>query len=130
MGSDGSVKHLENGGALLGVFPDWKYEVSTVELCPGDMLMLFTDGITEAMDPKGEEFGEERLIQAARNTGEQSIEDLKTQLLGSAQGFCDFRMQDDATLVLIAASRVDSEQEKRVLIGFENRATELAGARA
>ena len=130
MGSDGSVKHLENGGALLGVFPDWKYEVSTVELCPGDMLMLFTDGITEVMDPNGEEFGEERLIQAARNTGEQSIEDLKTQLLGSAQGFCDFRMQDDATLVLIAASRVDSEQEKRVLIGFENKATELVGARA
>jgi len=129
-GSDGSVKHIENGGALLGVFPDWKYENSTVELCPGDMLMLFTDGITEAMGPSGEEFGEERLIQVARNTGEQSVEDLKTQLLGSAQEFCNFRMRDDATLILIAASRVGPEQEQRALTTLQNNATELAGAEA
>jgi sigma-B regulation protein RsbU (phosphoserine phosphatase) len=127
---DGSVKHLENDGALLGVFPDWKYEDSQVELCPGDMLMLFTDGITEAMDPNGEEFGEVRLIEVARNAEEQSIEDLKTRLLGSAEEFCNFRMQDDATLVLIAASRVGPEQENRVLIGFQNEATELSGASA
>ena len=130
IGSDGSVKHIENGGALLGVFPDWKYEDSTVELSPGDMLMLFTDGITEAMDPNGEEFGEERLIQVARNTREQSIEDLTVQLLGSAQEFCSFRMRDDATLILIAASRVSPEQEKPVLAGFQNTVTELAGVSA
>ena len=127
---DGNVKHLENGGALLGVFPDWKYEDSKVELRPGDMLMLFTDGITEAMDLNGEEFGEERLIEVARNTGEQSIEDLKIQLLGSAQEFCDFRMRDDATLVLIAASCVSPEQRKPALTDFQNRVTELAGVRA
>ena len=77
IGSDGKLKHLENGGALLGVFPDWKYENSTVELDPGDLFMAFTDGITEAMDRDGEEFGEERLIQVARNTGGQSVDDLK-----------------------------------------------------
>jgi sigma-B regulation protein RsbU (phosphoserine phosphatase) len=126
IGDDGNVKHLENGGALLGVFPDWKYEDSTVELDEGDLLMAFTDGITEAMDAEGEEFGEERLIQVARNTGEQSMEDLKTQLLGSVQEFCNFRMRDDATLILIAASRVGSEQRKPALISFQNEATELA----
>ena len=127
IGNNGNVKHLENGGALLGVFPDWEYETSTVELDPGDLLMAFTDGITEAMDPDGEEFGEDRLIQIARETSEQSMEDLKGQLLGSVQEFCNFRMRDDATLILIAASRVDSEQRKPALISFQNQATELAG---
>ncbi|MGC2182103.1 MAG: PP2C family protein-serine/threonine phosphatase [Terriglobales bacterium] len=115
IGNDGKPKHLENGGALLGVFPDWKYENSTVELDPGDLFMAFTDGITEAMDRDGEEFGEERLIQVARNTGGKSVDDLKGQLLGSVQKFCDFRMRDDATLILIAASRVSPEQRKPAL---------------
>ncbi len=127
IGSDGKVKHLENGGALLGVFPDWKYENSTVELGPGDILLLFTDGITEAMDPDGEEFGEERLIQAARNPVEQSIEDLQAHLLSSVKEFCNFRMRDDATLILLAACRVGPEQRKPVLINFQNQATKLAG---
>ena len=129
IGNDGNVKRLENGGALLGVFPDWEYEDSTVELDPGDLLMAFTDGITEAMDADGEEFGVERLIQVARKTGEQSMEDLKAQLLGSVQEFCNFRMRDDATLILIAASRVGPEQRKPALISFQNKATEFVGAR-
>jgi hypothetical protein len=57
------------------------------------------------------------------------MEDLKTQLLGSVQKFCNFQMRDDATLILIAASRVGSEQRKPALISFQNRTTELAGAR-
>ena len=130
IGNDGNVKHLEAGGALLGVFPDWKYENSTIELDPGDLLMAFTDGITEAMDAGGEEFGEERLIQAARSTGEQSIEDLKAQLLASVRQFCNFQMRDDATLILIAASRVGSEKRKPALINLRSKATELAGVRA
>src|SRR5438552_4882142 len=127
IGSNGKVKHLENGGALLGVFPDWKYENSTVELGPGDILLLFTDGITEAMDLDGEEFGEERLIQAARNPVEQSIEDLQAHLLNSVKEFCNFRMRDDATLILLAACRVGPEQRKPALINFQDKATKFAG---
>lgn len=133
IGSDGSVKHLENGGALLGVFPDWKYENSTVELGASDILMLFTDGISEAMAPNGEEFGEERMIQAATNPGAQSIEDRQAQLLGSVKQFCNFQMRDDATLILISASRVGQKQGKTALINSQNRVTqqptELAGVK-
>jgi sigma-B regulation protein RsbU (phosphoserine phosphatase) len=111
----------------MGVFPDWKYEDSTVELGPGNILMLFTDGITEAMDSDGEEFGEERLIQAARNPVGQSIEDLQAHLLSSVKEFCNFRMRDDATLILLAASRVGPEQTKPALIDFQSEATKLAG---
>jgi sigma-B regulation protein RsbU (phosphoserine phosphatase) len=127
IGSDGKVKHLENSGALLGVFPDWEYENSTVELDPGDILMLFTDGITEAMGPDGEEFGEERLIQAAKNPVDQSIEDLQVHLLTSVKEFCKFRMLDDATLILLAACRISPEQRKPALINFQNNATNLVG---
>ncbi|MGZ4731979.1 MAG: PP2C family protein-serine/threonine phosphatase [Terriglobales bacterium] len=122
--NDGNAKHLENGGALLGVFPDWKYENSTVEVGPGATLMAFTDGITEAMAPYEEEFGEERLIQVARSTAGQSIEQLKDQLLRSVKEFCNFQMRDDATLILVAASRVGPEERKPALIDFRNDATE------
>ena len=122
--NDGNAKHLENGGALLGVFPDWKYENSTVEVGPGATLMAFTDGITEAMAPDGEEFGEERLIQVARSTAGQSIEQLKDQLLRSVKEFCNFQMRDDATLILVAASGVGPEERKPALIDFRNDATE------
>ena len=133
IGSDGSVKHLENGGALLGVFPDWKYDNSTVEFGAGDILMLFTDGISEAMAPDGEEFGEERMIQAAKTPAAQSLEDRQAQLLGSVKEFCNFQMRDDATLILISASRVGQKQEKTALINSQNRVTqqptELAGVK-
>jgi len=133
IGSDGSVKHLENGGALLGVFPDWKYDNSTVEFGAGDILMLFTDGISEAMAPDGEEFGEERMIQAAKTRLRQSLEDRQAQLLGSVKEFCNFQMRDDATLILISASRVGQKQEKTALINSQNRVTqqptELAGVK-
>jgi sigma-B regulation protein RsbU (phosphoserine phosphatase) len=100
--SNGSVDRLENGGALLGVFPDWKYEDSRVELKPGDLLLLFTDGITEAMAPDGEEFGEDRLIAAATVSPGKTIRDLQAQLLGQVKNFCNSQMSDDATLILIA----------------------------
>jgi len=95
--------------------------------------MLFTDGLTDAMNPDGEEFGEERLIQAARNPGQQSMEDLQTQLLRSVKEFCNCLMRDDATLILIAASLVVAAQRKAAQINYQNKATqqptELAGVR-
>ncbi len=58
----GAVLRLEKGGAVLGPFPQCCYEQSEVEIRPGDRVVLFTDGITEARNEAGEEFGEERLI--------------------------------------------------------------------
>jgi sigma-B regulation protein RsbU (phosphoserine phosphatase) len=64
--SGSSVQTLEQGGAVLGVFPDWQYEDSTVELRTGDRLLLFTDGITEASDADGKEFEEARIATFAK----------------------------------------------------------------
>jgi sigma-B regulation protein RsbU (phosphoserine phosphatase) len=64
--SSGQVEVLKGDGAVLGLLPEWSYKGSVVRLDAGDRLLLFTDGVTEAANRQEEEFGEERLIQAAR----------------------------------------------------------------
>ena len=97
-----SVQTLDNGGALLGVFPQWKYEDSVAQLAPGDRLLFFTDGITEAATPDGEEFGEQRLVEAVRRANQQSSGDIQSTLLAQVKNFCNSRLQDDATLIVIS----------------------------
>lgn len=99
----GQAQQLGSNGALLGVFPQWKFEEATLELMPGDRLVLFTDGITEAMTPDGEEFGEERLVSLTRDLAEQSPLMLQTRLLSDVKKFCDSHLHDDATLVVVGA---------------------------
>lgn len=114
--ANGEVEELQNGGAVIGVFPDWKYEDSVVRLGPGDRLLLFTDGITEAGLPGGEEFGEQRLVAGARAFAGKSTAELKSSLLTDVKQFCASQLRDDATLMVISAlpsiqndSREDAE---------------------
>lgn len=64
---DGSVRCLTEGGVVLGVLPNQQFMQATVALQPGDHLLLYTDGISEATNAAGEEFGEARLLQVLRN---------------------------------------------------------------
>lgn len=98
----GAVEQLESGDAVLGVFPAWQYQDSFLRLEPGDRLLLFTDGITEAGVPGGEEFGEERVIAGLRQCRGQSAHQLTSHLLAEAKQFCASQLRDDATLVGIA----------------------------
>jgi len=101
--STGAVERLEAGGAVLGVFSRWSYEQTSVTLWPGDRLLLFTDGITEAENPAQEEFGEERLAQLAVKLSQQSAARMKNQILRDVENFSQGQKLDDATLVVIAA---------------------------
>ena len=101
--ANGEVEELQNGGAVIGVFPDWKYEDSLVRLNPGDRLLLFTDGITEAGLPGGDEFGEQRLVSGARASADKSTAELKSCLLADVKEFCASQLRDDATLIVISA---------------------------
>jgi sigma-B regulation protein RsbU (phosphoserine phosphatase) len=62
---NGSVERLVEGGPVLGVFPDASYSQEHAQLASGDRILLFTDGVTEARNGADEEFGEDRLIEAA-----------------------------------------------------------------
>lgn len=63
---DGSIFCLSTGGVILGILPDYRFSQGSLELQPGDQLLLYTDGISEAVDTAGEEFGEARLQQLLR----------------------------------------------------------------
>jgi phosphoserine phosphatase RsbU/P len=95
---------LEDGGTVLGLFPNVRFAQSQVEIEPGDVLLAFTDGMTEPENSYGEEFGEQRLIgtlrQALDGTPEELTEEVYrriTDWTGSAEP------QDDMTMVYLRA---------------------------
>jgi sigma-B regulation protein RsbU (phosphoserine phosphatase) len=102
--SSDSIRRLPAGGAVLGVFPNWKYEDSVVGLNPGDRLLLFTDGITEASGSEGQEFGEDKLAALAKANHASSASELNSRVLAQVTDFCRGQFQDDATLLVIAVS--------------------------
>jgi len=102
--ANGEVVRLDAGGAVLGVFPKWAYEQATVSLEPGDRLVLFTDGVTEAANSREDEFGEERLAQLISALRDRGAHELKNRILQTVSTFTAGRAQDDATLVVVAVS--------------------------
>ena len=101
--ADGRSEALECQGAILGVFPDWNYSDSSLELTPGDRLVLFTDGASEACTPEGDEYGEERIAAAAARAVRMSGERILQSLIAEVKAFCRFQLNDDLTLIVIAA---------------------------
>lgn len=101
---DGGVVRLERGGPVLGVFPDGVYEQGEVAFARGDRLLLFTDGITEASDASGEEFGEARLLDLARQHKSATAEELRKAVIRAVTEFAGGEFQDDATLMIVGSS--------------------------
>jgi phosphoserine phosphatase RsbU/P len=101
--SDRSVLLLEEGGPVLGVFPEAKYNQGRVDFAPGDRLILFTDGLIEARNSADEEFGADRLINIVIEHRRLAARDLQTLVLRATSQFCNGNFEDDATLVVVAA---------------------------
>ena len=74
--SNGQETRLETGGPVLGVLPDFPYEQAAVTLNPGDLLLIFSDGFSEAMNRRFEEFGEDQLVRIATENRDDSAVDL------------------------------------------------------
>lgn len=99
---DGTHARLAEGGSVLGVFAEQKFSFATVQLVPGDRLILFTDGVTEACDPQGEEFGEERLLRILEEGRALRAGELQEKILGAVADFSRAPWTDDVTLLVLA----------------------------
>lgn len=98
----GAVVRLEKGGAVLGPFPECSYEQGEVEIMPGDRVLLFTDGITEARNEAGDEFGEERLIRLAVESRALDACELQATVTRAVSDYARDSFHDDATLVVLS----------------------------
>ncbi len=102
--SDGSHERLRDGGAVLGVFASRNYEMGSAQLSAGDRVILFTDGVTEACNPAGEEFGEARLLRLLEDHRTLSANELQGKIIAVVAEFSGGRWQDDATLLVLAVA--------------------------
>ena len=88
----------------MGVLPDETYATAEVQFAPGDRLVLFTDGVTEAADLEGTEFGEERLLEILSRYRSRSGREIQEEVLRAVRGFSARELQDDATLLVLACT--------------------------
>ena len=97
---DGSIRRLETGGTVVGLFPDRDYEEETVELYPGDIFIAFSDGMTEPENEFGE-FGETRLIEVIAAHRDLPLSRITEHAVAAIQDWIGSTEQpDDITLVL------------------------------
>ena len=98
----GAVELLETGGPVVGMLPELRYEIGTCELAHGDSLVFFSDGLSEARGPNGEEFGPARIAEAFQSSGDVAAA-VKLRALGSRVGewLGGSSFHDDMTVVTV-----------------------------
>jgi serine phosphatase RsbU (regulator of sigma subunit) len=100
--ADSRVQRLEANGLPLGLFPVVEYELVDVTLEPGDLVLLYTDGITEAANAKGDEFGLERLQAVVQKYAQEPLVALAVAIETAVEVFADGTpFGDDRTLVML-----------------------------
>jgi serine phosphatase RsbU (regulator of sigma subunit) len=97
---DHTLERLDSTCAVLGLFSNWDCSIGECQLSPGDTLALYTDGITESFNDAGEEFGEQRLVEALRRHRGLSSETLLTSVLEDVRQFSPHEQYDDITLIV------------------------------
>jgi sigma-B regulation protein RsbU (phosphoserine phosphatase) len=100
--ADGSIELLLEGGVALGVLPDAIYEERPIALQPGDVLLLYTDGVSEAESPSGEQFGQGRLEQLLARLRERPAAEILDAVVDEVVAWAGERGQsDDLTLMVV-----------------------------
>ena len=98
--SDNTVERLESTSTVLGLFKEWDCSIGECRLLSGDILALYTDSITESFNDAGEEFGEQRLIEALRRHCGLSSQLLLASVVDDVQQFSPHEQHDDITLIV------------------------------
>lgn len=102
--STGKVTRLNSSCLPIGLSPQENCELASAELMPGDMVVFYTDGVTEAENADGEEFGLERLSELVQRNSSLSAEDLMNNVYNAAANFCSDDFNDDVTLLVVKCS--------------------------
>jgi sigma-B regulation protein RsbU (phosphoserine phosphatase) len=100
--ADGSSEELSTGGMVLGLFEDISYECGAVDLGAGDVLVIFSDGITETWSPTGEEFGEEGALRVILQHRREGAEEIEAAVQHALEEFTEGAgATDDRTLIVL-----------------------------
>jgi sigma-B regulation protein RsbU (phosphoserine phosphatase) len=100
----GNAQFMDKGGVPLGIFRDTRYHEYYLTLEPDEVLVLYTDGVTEAMNPNGEEFGRERLADSVKAARSLSAKDLITSVQTDVLNWTDGAgAADDITFFVVKA---------------------------
>lgn len=97
---DGVVERLESTATVLGLFEKWECSIEERQLSAGDILVLYTDGITESCNEMEDQFGESRLIDVLQRNRELPPQSLIAVIVEEVQQFCRREQQDDITLIV------------------------------
>jgi serine phosphatase RsbU (regulator of sigma subunit) len=98
--NDGEVEHLSAMSSVLGLFPDWECCTDERRLLPGDLLAIYTDGITEAFDDREEEFGESRLLDALHTHRARRPSEIVAAVFEAVREFSPQEQRDDITMIV------------------------------
>jgi len=97
-------RKLNDGGPPLGLFQGTEFEVGRLVLQPGDLIVLYSDGITEAGVQRGEEFGESRLAEVIETNGDRPLAEIQQQVLTAVRKWSGDEPEDDMTLLIARAT--------------------------
>jgi len=95
-----TLERLESTSTVMGLFEEWDCALGERQLFPGDTLVLYTDGATESFNDAGEEFGEERLAEAARQRRDLPAPELLAAVTDQIRKFSPHEQADDITLIV------------------------------
>jgi len=98
--SDDTLDRLASTCTVLGLFENWECAIGECSLFPGDTLVLYTDGVTEAFNDRGEEFGERRLVDSLRRHRELAPQGMMSSILDDVKHFSPEEQRDDITLLV------------------------------
>jgi phosphoserine phosphatase RsbU/P len=98
---DGRREWLETGGMIVGLLPEARYESGSVAMAPGDLLVACTDGITEAMNAAGDEYGRERLAESVSRCRQQSTAEILGKILDEVETHSRGGIHEDDRILLV-----------------------------
>jgi len=101
-GPDSEFRQLTSGGLVAGAFEHSSYEQETVQMSPNDLLFLYTDGLSEALNQEGEEFGANRIMETLRSIASLSVDQIRDELVRRVKEWCTgMSLYDDLTFVVM-----------------------------